>query len=156
MPALPWTDGLKLGLTVMDDTHQEFVALLARAEAADDRLLPRLWAELIEHTTEHFGREDEWMLATGFALGNCHATQHRAVLQVLRHGAARAAEGDFEPIRKVIKELAVWFPHHAQTMDAALVLHLRGVGYDTRTGGVSHPDALPAEAITGCGGPECG
>jgi len=155
MPALPWTDGLKLGLPVMDDTHQEFVDLLARAEAADDASLPALWNELVEHTTEHFDREDEWMLATGFALGNCHAAQHKAVLQVLRHGAAEAAQGNLAPIRKVIQELAVWFPHHAQTMDASLALHLQGVGYDPFTGRVSRPEALPAEAITGCGSGEC-
>jgi hemerythrin-like metal-binding protein len=155
MPALPWTDGLKLGLPVMDDTHQEFVDLLARAETADDATLPALWRELVEHTTEHFAREDEWMLATGFALGNCHATQHKSVLQVLRHGAAEAAQGRLAPIRKVIQELAVWFPHHAQTMDASLALHLLGVGYDPYTGLVSRPEALPAEAISSCGGVDC-
>jgi hemerythrin-like metal-binding protein len=155
MPALPWTDGLKLGLPVMDATHQEFVDLLARAETAGDAALPALWNELVEHTTEHFAREDEWMLATGFALGNCHTTQHDAVLKVLRHGADEAARGNLAPIRKVIREVAVWFPHHAQTMDASLALHLQGVGYDPYTGEVSRPEALPAQALTGCGDAGC-
>lgn len=152
MPALPWSDGLALGLAFMDDTHKEFVELLARAEAADDAALPALWDALVAHTDDHFGREDEWMLATGFALGNCHMTQHKVVLQVLREGAKRAAEGDLAPIRQMVGELAVWFPHHAQTMDAALALHLRGVGYDPATGEVREPGRVPAEAITGCGG----
>jgi hemerythrin-like metal-binding protein len=155
MPALPWSDGLRLGLPVMDDTHEEFVELLACAESADDAALPALWNTLIAHTAEHFGREDEWMLATGFALGNCHMSQHQSVMQVLRLGAAEAAQGRLEPIRKMIGELAVWFPHHAQTMDSALALHLRGVGYDLDTGEVGIPEALPAEAITGCGGSSC-
>jgi hemerythrin-like metal-binding protein len=155
MPALPWSDGLRLGLSLMDDTHEEFVELLARAEAADDASLPALWNTLVAHTAEHFGREDEWMLATGFALGNCHMSQHQSVMQVLRQGAAEAAQGKLEPIRKVIGELAVWFPHHAQTMDSALALHLRGVGYDLDTGAIAVPEALPAEAITGCGGSSC-
>ncbi|HET8747373.1 MAG TPA: hemerythrin domain-containing protein [Ramlibacter sp.] len=151
MPALPWTDGLKLGLPIMDTTHQEFVDLLARAEAADDASLPALWNELVEHTTEHFAGEDEWMLATGFALGNAHTTQHKAVLRVLRHGAAEAARGNLAPIRKVVRELAVWFPHHAQTMDASLALHLQGVGYDPTTGRASRPENLPTQALSGCG-----
>jgi hemerythrin-like metal-binding protein len=133
----------------MDETHEEFVALLARAEAADDATLPELWNELVAHTAEHFAHEDDWMLATGFALGNVHTAQHRAVMKVLRHGAAQAAQGELAPIRKVIGELAVWFPHHAQTLDAALVMHLRSVGYDLRTGAVSAPEALPAVAIPG-------
>ena len=55
----------------------------------------------------------------------------------------------------MIRELAAWFPQHAQTMDAALALHLRGIGYDAATGEVRMPDALPKETIHGCGGATC-
>ncbi len=155
MPALPWTEGLELGLSFMDETHKEFIDLLARAEAADDAGLPLVWEELVAHTADHFGREDEWMLATGFALGNCHSSHHKVVLQVLRDGLAKAASVDMTPARQMIKELAVWFPQHAQTMDAALALHLRGLGFDPETGEVRDASALPAEAISGCGGSSC-
>jgi hypothetical protein len=40
-------------------------------------------------------------------------------------------------------------------MDAALALHLRGVGYDAATGEVREPDRLPAMEISGCGGATC-
>jgi hypothetical protein len=40
-------------------------------------------------------------------------------------------------------------------MDAALVLHLRNVGYDPATGIVHAPRALPQEPIHGCGGTSC-
>lgn len=146
MPSLPWSDGLKLGLPIVDDTHQEFVDLLARAEAAGDAELPALWNTLVEHTTQHFGREDDWMVATGFALGPAHMRQHRAILNVLRHGADQAAQGNVAPIRQMIAELAVWFPQHAQTLDAALVLHLRGLGYDPRTG--ARRSEVPAAPTT--------
>ena len=154
-PALPWSEGLELGLSFMDTTHKEFVDLLARCEAAGDTALPALWDELVAHTADHFGREDEWMLATGFASGNCHSTHHKVVLQVLREGAARAHAGDLAPARQMIAELAVWFPQHAQTMDAALALHLRGVGYDPASGEVLEPGKLPALEISGCGGASC-
>ena len=152
MPQLLWSEALELGLPFMDDTHQEFVDLLARCEAAEDAVLPAVWQELVDHTAEHFGREDDWMRSTGFASGNCHAVQHKVVLQVLREGAARAGQGDLAPVRQMIKELAIWFPQHAQSMDAALALHLRGVGFDPATGEVRMPQALPAEEIHGCGG----
>jgi hemerythrin-like metal-binding protein len=155
MPQLLWSEALELGLPFMDDTHQEFVDLLARCEAAADAALPALWQDLVDHTADHFGREDAWMRDTGFASGNCHAVQHKVVLQVLREGAARAAAGDLAPARQMIRELAVWFPQHAQSMDAALALHLRGVGYDPATGEVRMPQAMPAGEIHGCGG-ACG
>ena len=155
MPALPWSEGLALGLPVMDETHKEFVELLARAEAADDASLPAVWEELVAHTADHFRREDQWMLATGFAAGNCHSVQHKVVLQVLREGLQAARTGQLGPVRRMIEELAVWFPQHAQTMDAALALHLRGVGYDAETGEVLEPGKLPRKEISGCGGATC-
>lgn len=152
MPALQWSGALALGLDFMDDTHREFVDLLAAAENTPDDALAPAWDALIEHTDGHFGSEDRWMEATGFSSANCHSTQHQVVLQVLREGAACLAAGDARPVRQMIRELAVWFPMHAQTMDAALALHLRGIGYDAATGTVRRPDALPAAAIHGCGG----
>jgi len=41
MPVLEWSDALALDLPQMDDTHREFVDLLAAVDAAgDDTLLP--------------------------------------------------------------------------------------------------------------------
>lgn len=155
MPLLPWSEALELGLSFMDDTHREFVDLLARAEACGDAQLPAVWDELVRHTEAHFGQEDAWMQATGFAASNCHSVQHRVVLQVLREGAALAAQGNLAPARQMTRELAAWFPQHAQSMDAALALHLRSVGFDPATGGVAQPQALPAQHIQGCGAGSC-
>jgi hypothetical protein len=58
-------------------------------------------------------------------------------------------------VRQMAHEIGIWFPQHAQTMDAALAQHLRGVGYDAATGKLSHPEALPAGEIHGCGGDSC-
>lgn len=156
MAHLAWSEALELGLDVMDDTHREFVDLLARCEAAPDAELPAAWDDLVAHTDDHFGREDAWMAATGFTSVNCHTTQHRVVLEVLREGARLGREGNLAPIRQMVHELGVWFPQHAQSMDAALALHLRSVGLDLHTGQVAQPSALPAQAISGCGGASCG
>jgi hemerythrin-like metal-binding protein len=152
MTVLEWSDALSLDLPLMDDTHREFVDLLAAAAQADDRDLLAAWAALVEHTQAHFDREDQWMADTRFSSGNCHSTQHKVVLAVMREGGRRGAEGDLALVRQMASELAVWFPQHAQSMDAALALHVRRVGYDPLTGRVTMPDALPADMIQGCGG----
>lgn len=155
MPNLEWSDALVLDLPVMDDTHREFVDLLALVEGADDDTLLAHWRTLIDHTDDHFGREDQWMQATRFSSSNCHSVQHKVVLQVMREGLKHGETGHLAIVRQMAKELAVWFPQHAQAMDAALALHLRRVGYDTATGQVHAPDALPQEMIHGCGGTTC-
>ena len=89
-----------------------------------------------------------------FALN--YAKAHDVVLQVMREGLKRGREqGDLKLVRQMAHEIGIWFPQHAQTMDAALAQHLRGVGYDAATGKLSHPEALPAGEIHGCGGDSC-
>ena len=155
MQHLEWSDALALELPAMDDTHREFVDLLAAVNTAtDDRLLAH-WAALIDHTDDHFGREDAWMEATRFASSNCHTMQHKVVLQVLREGLKRGQAGELGVVRQMAHELVIWFPHHAQAMDASLALHLRSIGFDPATGEVALPNALPKELIHGCGGATC-
>ena len=155
MIELLWSDALSLDLPLMDDTHREFVDLLAVvAEAPDERLVDA-WAALIDHTDAHFSQEDRWMRQARFASGNCHSTQHEVVLAVLREGLALGTTGGLDVIRQMAHELAIWFPQHAQSMDAALALHLRGIGLDVITGEVSRPGLLPQEEISGCGSATC-
>ncbi|WP_298208485.1 hemerythrin domain-containing protein [Acidovorax sp.] len=155
MAQLEWSDALNLDLPLMDETHREFVELLAAVDGADDAQLFTAWQALVDHTDQHFGQEDAWMASTRFASGNCHSMQHRVVLQVMREGTARAQQGDLKVLRVMASELALWFPQHAQSMDAALALHLRNVGFDPATGVVHAPQALPGELIHGCGGATC-
>ena len=152
MPNLEWSDALALDLPAMDDTHREFVDLLAAVNAAPDDSLVAHWSALIDHTDDHFGREDAWMVATQCASSNCHTMQHKVVLQVLREGLKRGEAGELAVVRQMARELVLWFPHHAQAMDASLALHLRSIGFDPQTGVMSMPEALPRDLIHGCGG----
>lgn len=155
MSTLLWSDSLALGLPFMDDTHHEFVDLLATVVNATDTDLLPAWQVLIEHTENHFGLEDQWMQSTRFSSSNCHSMQHGVVLQVMREGAVRGHAGELGVVRQMAHELGIWFPQHAQSMDAALALHLRGVGFDPATGIVHAPQALPIDEIHGCGGSSC-
>jgi hemerythrin-like metal-binding protein len=162
MTTLAWSDSLALQHPQMDATHEEFVALLADTASQLAGPEPELLASfvaLVEHTVEHFAQEERWMAATGFAPENCHAFQHQAVLGVMQECAKRAAlpvGADFEPLKLAVDELAVWFPQHAQMMDAALAQHLAAVGFDPATGQCREAVGADGEAITGCGGGSCG
>jgi hemerythrin len=158
MSTLQWSPEIALDHPEMDQTHLEFVELLAAAEAA----LARSQAEglvayqgLVAHTVGHFGQEDRWMAATGFAPENCHSYQHAQVLELM-HEVTRLArdDQDFGPLTRVLPELAKWFVQHAQSMDAALASHLQQVGFDPATGVMARPPQAE-EAQTGCGGSSC-
>ena len=154
MRLLPWSEDLELGLPAIDDTHREFVDLLDRARTMDDAALKAAWQELIDHTGAHFAQEEAWMRATRFKSCNCHALQHRMILRVMREGAASAAQGDITPVRLMTRELAMWFPEHTKTLDAALVEHLQRVGFNPATGAMTEPQRAREEAQV-CGGADC-
>jgi len=155
MSVLQWSDDFTLGVSVMDETHQAFVDLLAQVVLADDTQLMALWSVLVDHTEAHFAREDRWMTDTGFTADNCHSTQHQLVLKVLREGERRGQAGELAVVRQLAKELGIWFPQHANAMDAALAQHLHQLGYEVLTGQITLPKTLPTEKMGGCHGSEC-
>jgi hemerythrin-like metal-binding protein len=125
MNTVEWSDTLLLDFEPMDGVHREFVDLLALAQSASDATLPQAWAAVVDHTVEHFGREDDWMRKTRFSAAENHIIQHRVVLNVLREGLAMARAGQMDAVREMAGELAVWFAKHTQSLDAALALHMR-------------------------------
>jgi hemerythrin-like metal-binding protein len=153
---LQWSPTLGLEMPLMDDTHEACVALLAEVVRAPDETLLSRWALLIDHTQEHFDREDQWMAATGFAADNCHTSQHSVILQVMREGGKRGLLGELDLVRQMAHELGLWLANHIQSMDAALALHLRSAGFDPVTGALANPEVLATQALHGCGGGSCG
>lgn len=152
MTLLPWRADLALDEPTLDTTHQEFLALLnalaasLQAGAAREELLAALQT-LLDHTEAHFAMEEGWMAATGFAPENCHTRQHATVLEVMRLVQAHmAGGGDLAPLGELLKELAQWFPAHAEMMDAALVYQMRQVGFEPAAGQVASTTPSSASA----------
>jgi len=152
-PSLVWSDALHLGMPVIDQTHEEFVELLAAAEMADDeQLLERIEA-LQTHTVAHFGMEDRWMESTQFGPQHCHSGQHQLVLRTLQELLRCGREdGDLNLVRSILPDLGRWFSQHAQTMDAMLTWHLGQIGFNPDTGEFTLPPAQEAAQASSCGG----
>jgi len=125
MSNVEWTDALLLDFEPMDAVHREFVGLLALAQSAPDATLAKAWGAVVEHTAQHFGREDDWMRKTRFASADNHILQHRVVLNVLHEGLVMAQAGRLAEVREIARELAAWFAKHTQSLDAALALHMQ-------------------------------
>ena len=152
-PTLTWSDDLILNMDKMDQTHLEFVELLAATETAPEDQLLQKFTELIAHTEEHFAGENQWMLDVDFGPGGCHSDEHDMILKVMREALRRGQEeGQLALVRQLTGELAVWFDGHAKSMDAVLAMFLKEVAYDPVTRIVHNPQ-VRAE---GAPPPECG
>ena len=152
---LDWTPQLQTGDGRMDDTHEAFVEMLNRLLATpQDQQLP-LYREFVAHTVEHFAQEERWMVATGFAPDNCHASHHATILETLNAVVEHYEQGDSEIISRLAEALVEWFPQHAASMDAGLALHMKEVGFDSRTETLADPDRVRPATMSGCGSVSC-
>ena len=152
-PTLTWSDDLVMNMDKMDQTHREFVDLLAATELAPEDKLIASFIELIAHTDEHFSGENQWMQDVSFGPGGCHTDEHDMILKVMREALRRGQEdGNLKLVRQLTGELAVWFDGHAKSMDAVLAMFLKEVAYDPVTRIVHKPQVLPEGVAAG----ECG
>lgn len=126
-----WSEKFSVGNAVMDATHQEFLSLLARTQAARDDAVGDCLAQLLSHTEEHFAHEDREMQASAFPSADCHLAEHAAVLASLRGVLELVRKGNTERARVICRALAEWFPEHTQAMDSGVAKWL----LKQRTGG---------------------
>jgi hemerythrin len=117
---MQWDDGYLLGLDAMDDCHRSFVALLVRLQLSTEDELKLLFPELLEHLTGHLGDEDKLMERTQFPPRACHMDEHAAVLHSVQQVQDRLELGQVALARRLVEELAIWFPKHTQHLDSAL------------------------------------
>ena len=155
-PTLTWSDDLVMNMDKMDQTHREFVDLLAATELAPDDQIIASFKTLIAHTDEHFSGENQWMQDVSFGPGGCHSDEHDMILKVMREALRRGqADNNLSLVRQLTSELAIWFDNHAKSMDAVLAMYLKEVQYDPLTGIVHKPQQLPEGVTAGeCGVPE--
>ncbi len=152
---LSWTASLQTGDARMDDTHEAFVTMLNTLMATPGRDQLPLYREFLAHTVEHFEQEERWMVATGFTPDNCHATHHATILDTMRAVEAHYLTGDNGIIQRLAEALVEWFPQHAASMDTGLALHLKDVGFDSRTETLADPSRVRPAEMSGCGSVSC-
>ena len=122
---MPWTEQMALGVADMDATHREFVDLVDALLVADDVALPQRFAELVEHTRQHFDHEAGLMKACRFPATGEHTSEHLRVLGELAFIGRGVNKGRLSGARQYAQGLPAWFSTHLATMDAALAACLK-------------------------------
>lgn len=118
--AFSWSDDYLLGYAAMDQTHREFVTIVAALLDCEDAAVEGLLEEFLRHAEAHFGEEDRWMEQSGFPPRDCHIEEHAAVLASVRQVLEVVRGGDHAEGRRLAAALADWFPGHAFHLDSAL------------------------------------
>lgn len=69
-------DDLRLNISVMDATHDEFLGILSKMTSCSDADFMPLFEEMIEHTKEHFAYEEDIMSKYDFYDKKEHFDEH--------------------------------------------------------------------------------
>jgi hemerythrin len=126
MLTIPLKPLLLLGDDAIDRDHQTFLEMVQAMTDSDNVAFPTLFRKLLEHTEEHFNRENELMVRCGVPTLPEHKSEHTRVLGEFHQFMARVDRGFIQFGRMfVIERLVPWFEVHVPSMDVALVLHLK-------------------------------
>lgn len=130
----------RLGIAFMDEDHGEAFALFNTLEAATTAALAPeageearqqvkdLYATFLQHSREHFGRENDIMQRYGFFALGPHSEEHRRVISLLENWQARLDDPDWTAFQGFIStDLRRWLVDHIATMDTATAHFLRGL-----------------------------
>lgn len=126
MALIEKTDIHIVGYDQIDTDHDEFISLLNRLDAADNKDFPVLFQQLYEHTEQHFDRENQLMQQFSYPGETEHKGEHQRVLGEFKQFKSRVDKGLIAFGRLFIKDrLPQWFGLHVSTMDSALAAHVK-------------------------------
>ncbi|MDX8127722.1 hemerythrin family protein [Methylomonas sp. EFPC1] len=117
---------LSVGYAHIDHDHGIFIDLVNQLDKANNTDFPGLFAQLYQHTEEHFESENRLMAQFGFPAETEHKGEHQRVLEEFKQFKTRIDKGLISFGRAFVKErLPQWFLLHITTMDSALASHIK-------------------------------
>lgn len=134
----------ELAIDFVNDDHKhaaaalDELAALGRQDPMDDVRIIASLADFLQHTREHFDREQVMMEDTAFPPRPVHVAEHQRVLAELEavledwpllEVAARS--------RYLLTDLPQWFRQHLATMDTVTCQYAASMGW--RAGGARRP-----------------
>ncbi|MCX7192329.1 MAG: hemerythrin family protein [Proteobacteria bacterium] len=117
-----------LGVSELDQAHQEFIDLVTKLIESGDEEFPALYGTLINHTRAHFNEEGLLMRQSKYPGLAMHEGEHHRVLGELQQLNRTLKRGHLPLVRAFVKQgLPEWFDTHLAMMDGALAAHLKKI-----------------------------
>lgn len=117
-----------LGVSEVDRDHYELETLLSQlgfaSVAGDHDDFTKLFNDLIEHSREHFAREEVLMRKVRCPSLELHSQEHKAILDRLaRYAHSLMLKRQLLRLEE-IRALGTWLERHADTADKHMADHL--------------------------------
>lgn len=124
-PLIVWGDQLKVGLPLIDNQHEQLIALanllyLAMKAQRGREVLNQLFVDLANYTVWHFDTEEKLMLESGFPSAAAHVHEHAELKRTVSELSEKAKLKQLEVTLETMNFLRDWLSHHINYTDRRL------------------------------------
>lgn len=133
MSLITWNDQLKVGVSIIDNDHQQLVRMvneLADAMKAGHGkdVLDKLFHGLVDYTVKHFGNEERLMQQHGYPESPDHKKQHEDLKKQAVDLQQKFKGGSSSVTIETLNFLKNWLANHILGTDKKLAGFLNGQG----------------------------
>lgn len=133
MDFFQWSDELSVGNRLIDQDHQELIALVNELHSAAEArsgadVLERTLQRLFVYTQEHFQREEFLMAHINFPDFEAHRKQHQELIDQVALLRDAFKRGQLDVATSTSKVLRYWLVHHIMRSDRMLAVAARESG----------------------------
>lgn len=124
-PLIVWGDQLKVGLPLIDNQHEQLIALanqlyLAMKAQRGREVLNQLFVDLANYTIWHFDTEEKLMLENGFPNAAAHFHEHAELKRTVSELGKKAKHKQLEVTLETMNFLRDWLSRHINHTDRRL------------------------------------
>jgi hemerythrin len=131
MPLIEWNNTFSVGVSKIDEQHQEFVSLLNELHDSVQRekageVISHVLTELQRYVIDHFKTEESWMKLYNFPDIASHKREHLEASQRVSFFVLEHERGQKTVVVDLLKFMTDFFLNHILTVDRNYMPYFRG------------------------------
>ncbi len=122
MPLFKWKDEFSVKVKRFDDQHKNLIAVIndlhdAMRAGKSSEVLGKIFNNLIEYTSTHFGEEEEYMQKFGYSKFNEHKKEHDELIKQVTELKKKFDNKQMFLSIELMNFLKEWLMHHIMKTD---------------------------------------
>jgi len=119
---IKWDDKYSVGISIIDDEHKEFIAMINKAVAikennSNPEEVREILYEMIKYALKHFATEETYMKKFNFPEFQLHRNEHLDFADKTFANLNKVIMGDFQIANEILEYLKQWLVNHIQETD---------------------------------------
>ena len=119
---IKWDDKYSVGISMIDDEHKEFIAIINKAVAIKENNdnpveVREILYKMIKYAFKHFATEETYMKKFNFPEFQLHRNEHLDFTDKTFANHNKVIMGDYQIANEILEYLKQWFVNHIQETD---------------------------------------